>query len=397
MRILVHDYSGHPFQAQLSRELARRGHHVTHSFCEAHVSGKGRLHAEPGEDLAFDPVGRGRTVEKLRFLRRLLLELRFGLELLRQVRRLRPDVAIIANVPIPMLVVFAAGMTLLRVPWVLWQQDVQAVAVRSFAGHKIPRAFHRAAMALELGERWSARRAEWVVVIAESFLDVHLAWGTAAKTSVIPNWAPLDEIVPMPRANEWARSVGLESVKTLLYSGTLGLKHDPRLLVLTARRVIELGEPVHLVVVTEGPAVDVLRDEAEHLDVPLTVLPFQPYARLPEVLGSGDVLVVLLDRTAGSFSVPSKTLSYLCAGRPVLGLMPEANLAAQLLTEAGNCVLPPAVESVDAAAKWVVGILSDPARAATLGRSSRALAEREFALGACADRFEQVLERAVGT
>ncbi len=31
MRILVHDYSGHPFQAQLSRELARRGHDVVHS------------------------------------------------------------------------------------------------------------------------------------------------------------------------------------------------------------------------------------------------------------------------------------------------------------------------------------------------------------------------------
>ncbi len=40
MRILVHDYSGHPFQAQLSRELARRGHDVVHSTCTAYVSGK---------------------------------------------------------------------------------------------------------------------------------------------------------------------------------------------------------------------------------------------------------------------------------------------------------------------------------------------------------------------
>jgi len=31
MRLLIHDYAGHPFQVQLSRELARRGHSVTHA------------------------------------------------------------------------------------------------------------------------------------------------------------------------------------------------------------------------------------------------------------------------------------------------------------------------------------------------------------------------------
>ncbi|RMF52223.1 MAG: glycosyltransferase WbuB, partial [Bacteroidetes bacterium] len=33
MRILVHDYAGHPFQVQLSRALARRGHDVLHAYC----------------------------------------------------------------------------------------------------------------------------------------------------------------------------------------------------------------------------------------------------------------------------------------------------------------------------------------------------------------------------
>ena len=33
MRILVHDYAGHPFQVQLSRALAQRGHDVLHAYC----------------------------------------------------------------------------------------------------------------------------------------------------------------------------------------------------------------------------------------------------------------------------------------------------------------------------------------------------------------------------
>ena len=329
MRILVHDYSGHPFQVELSRELARRGHLVTHSYCEAYVSGKGHLSAEPGETLRFDSIGCGRQVAKGTFVRRLLQELWIGVQLVRHVRRERPEAALISNVPVPTLTVFALVMWVLRTPWALWHQDVQAVAVRSFAGHQLSRAYRFVAWGIEVAERWCARRARQVVVIADSFVPVHEAWGTSDKVTVIPNWAPLEEIVPVERKNDWAVEHALDDTKTLLYSGTLGLKHNPGLLVRLTRAVIDGGQPARLVVVNTGPAEALLRAEAARLDVPLTLLPFQPYERLPEVLGSGDVLVVLLEQDAGAFSVPSKTLSYLCAGRPVVGLMPSENLAAR--------------------------------------------------------------------
>jgi glycosyltransferase involved in cell wall biosynthesis len=391
MRILLHDYSGHPFQVQLARELSRRGHAVTHSYCAAYTSGKGHLWAEPGESIEFDPIGVGVKIDKMSFGRRLLQELGLGIALVRQARRLRPEVVMAANVPIPTLMVFAAYALSAGVPWVLWHQDVQSVAIRSFAGSKISRAFTVAATAVALGERWCARRAAAVVVIAEAFMDVHRSWGTSSKTAVIPNWAPLDEITPVERDNAWSREHRLSDVRTLVYSGTLGLKHDPALLVRLARGVIDAGQPVRLVVVSEGPAEAVLREEAARLDVPLLLLPFQPYERLPEVLGSADVLVVLLEQDAGAFSVPSKTLSYLCAGRPILGLMPAENLAAALVQEIDGCVLPPHPSSLPEAAAWVAGILVDPQAADTVGKAARVLAEREFALDGCADRFEQIL------
>ncbi|MGN5378755.1 glycosyltransferase [Streptomyces lasalocidi] len=190
-------------------------------------------------------------------------------------------------------------------------------------------------------EKWAARQASAIVVIADSFVEVHRQWGTADKVTVIPNWAPLDEIVPVARANAWSDEQNLSGVKTLLYAGTLGLKHSPVLLVQLVERLRRRGERVRLVVVNEGPAVPVLERAAAVHGVEVTLLPFQPYRRLPEVLGTGDVLVVLLEGDAGMFSVPSKTLSYLCAGRPVLGLMPAENLAAQLLHQAGSAVFPP--------------------------------------------------------
>jgi glycosyltransferase involved in cell wall biosynthesis len=391
MRVLVHDFSGHPFQVELSRELARRGHGVTHSYCPAWVSGKGRLEPEPGDTLVIDPIGPTTPIAKDRFLKRVLVEVGLGVALLRQVRRTRADVAILSNVQIPTLVVFALGMLVLRRPWVLWHQDVYAVAVRAFAGDKLGHAFRVVAGVFTVAERWCSRRAAAIVVIADSFVEVHQEWGTADKATVIPNWAPLEEIVPVPRDNAWSVEQGLVEERTLLYSGTLGLKHNPALLVGLARAVIDAGTPVRLVVVNEGPAEPILRAEAERLDVPLTLLPFQPYERLSEVLGSGDVLVVLLEQSAGAFSVPSKTLSYLCAGRPILGFMPAENLAARLVAEVEGCVLPPTEDSMGVAAAWVRDVLADEEDRIRLGKQARELAERDFSLDTSADAFERIL------
>ncbi|WP_235737217.1 glycosyltransferase family 4 protein [Nocardioides alcanivorans] len=392
MRILVHDYSGHPFQVELSRELAQRGHDVTHSYCPGWLSGKGRLETEPGERLTIDPVGPTEPIEKDRFLKRLLVELRVGFALLRQVRRTDAEVALLSNAQIPSLVVFALGMVLMRRKWVLWHQDVYAVAIRSFAGAKLGRGFRVVASVFDVTERWTSQRAAAIVAIADSLVDVHEEWGTAGKVTVIPNWAPVDEIVPVERKNDWAVEHHLTDTFTLLYSGTLGLKHNPELLVQLARGVQDAGADCRLVVVNTGPATDILQKEADRLGIEITLLPFQRYERLSEVLGAGDALVVLLEQDAGAFSVPSKTLSYLCAGRPVLGLMPAENLASGLVEKAGGLVLPPHPDSVPAAADWLADLAHDPIGRDELGDRARRLAEEEFALPGIADRFEQILE-----
>lgn len=395
MRILVHDFSGHPFQAQLSRELASRGHAVVHSYCAAYVGGKGDLRSDPSTGLHVESISDGMSISKTDFKRRLLQELLIGLHLAQQVRRHRPEVVMISTYPVPSLLVFTVLARILRVPWVLWHQDVQGVAIEKFAGEKLPATFVVAARLISWAERWCSRRAAAIVAIADSFLPIHRSWGTAEKVTVIPNWAPLDEIVPVERKNDWAVEHFLDDVKTLLYSGTLGLKHNPALLVELAAELAAQGAPVQLVVVNEGPCVPLLREAAAAAEVPLRVLPFQPYDRLSEVLGSGDVLVVLLEEDASSFSVPSKTLSYLSAGRPILGLMPEANQAAVLVSAAGGCVLPPRSESTREAAGWVADVLADTPRRERLGAASRELAEREFALDRCADKFERILRLAV--
>lgn len=53
MRLVVHDYSGHPGQVHLSRELARRGHHVEHQFCASYTTGRGGTERRDGDPATF--------------------------------------------------------------------------------------------------------------------------------------------------------------------------------------------------------------------------------------------------------------------------------------------------------------------------------------------------------
>jgi glycosyltransferase involved in cell wall biosynthesis len=123
----------------------------------------------------------------------------------------------------------------------------------------------------------------------------------------------------------------------------------------------------------------------------LRLLPFQPYADLPDVLGSADVLLALLEADAGAFSVPSKVLSYLCAGRPLLAAIPSDNLAAQVIRRsgAGFVVEPGDREALIAEA---VGMLGDSALREELGGRARQYAEENFDIGVVADRFEPILD-----
>jgi glycosyltransferase involved in cell wall biosynthesis len=242
-------------------------------------------------------------------------------------------------------------------------------------------------------ERRLLRASDEVVVISEDFLPLLRRWGVdEARTTVIENWAPLDELPVLPRANQWACEQGLADRFVFLYSGTLGFKHDPSLLLELARWA-DANESV-VAVLSEGPGAEWLAREGAS-EPALRLFPYQPYERLPEVLASADVLVALLEPDAGAFSVPSKVLTYLCAARPLLVSVARDNLAARVVEgSGGGLVVPP--KETEALVAAAATLRADDGLRTELGRRARAYAEATFDLGRIADRFEQVLERAKG-
>jgi colanic acid biosynthesis glycosyl transferase WcaI len=102
LRILVSDYSGHPFQVQLSRELARRGHEVTHTYSAGFQTPKGNLVVAGSDPAGFSIVAvrNSKPFAKDSFFERRQQEIEIGEELAKLAQRLRPDVVISSNAPL---------------------------------------------------------------------------------------------------------------------------------------------------------------------------------------------------------------------------------------------------------------------------------------------------------
>jgi glycosyltransferase involved in cell wall biosynthesis len=234
-----------------------------------------------------------------------------------------------------------------------------------------------------------------VVVISPDFADVLVEWGIDPdKVTIIPNWAPLDEVPQRMRPNAWSEKFGIaDDDIVLLYAGTLGLKHQPSMLLELGRAFADRPD-VRVIIASEGLGANWL---AEHLgdETSLELVPFQPYEDLPDMLGSGDVMLVLLEPHAGVFSVPSKVLTYHCAGRPILAAIPGTNLAGRIIVDNGTgLVVDPgdAARFVDAARRLV----DDPGSRDDMASAARRYAEASFDIDVITDRFVSTIEAASG-
>jgi glycosyltransferase involved in cell wall biosynthesis len=303
-----------------------------------------------------------------------------------------------SNVPLLAHAVVAVILKLAGIPMVSWQQDVRSDAIGTAARHRLGRYGGGAvAWIADRLERFISRSSAHVIAISQTFKDVLCRWGLSAQAvTVIPNWAALTEMPVRPRDNEWARSHNLVGRDVVLYAGTLGIKHNPRLFIEIAE-ALERHEPeAAVVVISEGRGRAFLEAERRRLGLDnLILLDYQPYETLPDVLASADVLVAVLEADAGRYSVPSKVLNYLCAARPILGVMPAENQAVATLHSSGAGIsVDPA--NNQQAVDTLMGLLADPEIRTHMGAAGRQYAEAAFDISKIGALFESVLRETKG-
>ena len=324
MRLHIHDGSGHPIAVQLSRELARRGHTVIHTYATQWVSGHGRLTTGPDDPptLRIEGITAKSEYDKYSPRRRIAWEVAYAKAFQRVLAREQWDVVILCNTQLITAAVMRRWLRRRRQPWVLWHQDIFAFAFADEAARKLP----GPAAAARSGARRCVPSRNWspsssaVVAIGDPFIEQYREWGLPVRNvRMIPNWAPLEEIARLPRdevGEAWAREHDIPPAQVrLLYAGMLGRKHNPQLLVDLLEQIRATGVDAQLVVASEGPGADYLAEQRP-AGRGCTSSTSSRRRTSPRMLASGDVLVAVLEPEASRFSIPSKVLSYLAAGRP---------------------------------------------------------------------------------
>jgi glycosyltransferase involved in cell wall biosynthesis len=387
LKVHVHDFSAHPFQAQLSNQFAKLGFEILHSYFDRPGQKKALLRDTLNtKRIRFQGISLKFPYQVQNLPKRLLFEILFGARLTRLNSREKPDLVLMSNAPLVSALIFR--LLNRNIPFVLWHQDVMSTALSvKFEDDNVANKFSRLVLIkfVEFLEKYLLTSSTQIIGICDHFQNLYTTWGIDnSKVTIIENWAPLDQFHPKRNQN-----IELSTLK-LIYSGTLGMKHDPSLLVNLVKKLRSHSLNVRLDIISEGEKIDNLKSSIDK-SLPISFLNYLPISDLNTKLSESHIALMILEKNASLFSVPSKTYSYLASGKLVIAFAPAENSSSKSIINAGGLVFDPDEDGVNQAVLFILGL--DARLIEKLENQAREYAESHFDISQKTQLFLKVLER----
>ena len=391
MKIIINDYCGHPFQFDLSVELAKRNINVLHLFTSASGGPKAISNGDFPNLKTVDI--KMPYIAKQNFIKRWFQESQYATIAIEEIKKFNPDIIISANTPL------AAQRKIYQysknndIKFIFWLQDIISIAAKSILTKKYGFIGNIIGAFFKSIEKNILKKSDYIITIADDFVKIIDGWKiNTNKLTMIPNWSPIEKIPTLPKINTFSDKHNISDKFVTLYSGTMGMKHNPYIISNAAKR-LQNDSDIVFMVITDGVGMDVLKKEKKALQLDnLLLLPFQSFDIFPQVLASANVLLTLLEADAGIFSVPSKVWSGYCAGRASLLLIPQENLAAKR-TKTINAGIVLSNDQADQLSEKILYLKNNPELCQLYGNNARTFAEEHFQINKIADRFETILNK----
>lgn len=389
------DHGNYPFLFDLVAEWPSRLGRMSYLFAYEQLgrnTAVATLDASPSGGL-IRGIHVPRTAPSNRFVSRFWTERQAASVAIEQLNLLNPDVVIGANNPLAVQARVLKWCRDRERPFIFWLQDLRGLAARSILKKRIP-AFGGLVSRYYISlKRRLLKQSSHVISITDAFCSEVLSTGLPEnQLSVIPNWAPISRLPLRPKDNEWSRSTGLLGKKVALYTGNLGMKHNPEHLLALCNAL--KGQPnVAVAVVAEGVGATWLAQQATARGLTnLFTYPFVSANRLPDVLGSADVFIALLEKDASAFSVPSKIWTYFCGAKPLVLSMPSDNQAALIVQQLGAGVCSDPSDQPQFVKNCLDMLSKSGAERARIGERGRAYAESNFETDHIVNRVSGCIE-----
>ena len=323
MKILVNDYSGHPFLFELSQHLSKK-YKIIHSYAQYFETPKANFNEKSKyKNLKISPIKIKQKFKKDNFFSRRSNDVFYGKKIINLIEDQKPKIIICAQVPLDPLYEIIKYCKSNKIKTVFWMQDIYSVAISKILNKKIPLIGRLIGKYYFYLEKKCEHLSDKIIVISpdfKKFLDKE----SLSKTKIIENWSPF--IKPkVSKIQYYKRKFNPLNKFCFIYSGTLGYKHNPELFI----KIAEKFPNSIIIVSSKGKFALKLKKISQRKLLNIKVIDWIDYKHLSSFLSIADVFIVTLDSDASAFSVPSKIYAYLTLGKPILASMPFENLGSK--------------------------------------------------------------------
>ncbi|MCY3747901.1 MAG: glycosyltransferase family 4 protein [Chloroflexi bacterium] len=300
----------------------------------------------------------------------------------------RADVYLYVGAQPALAVATALVARIRRRPWVAKVADLAVNAGAAVALIRNP----TLVSVLRTVEYATYKRADVVLLLTEGFAEELLRHGLSEQQlQVVRDSEDLADLTPTTSRSETRRRHGLDPDRPLItHIGNIGRKQG---LQVAAQAASEDRTGACWLLVGDGPERPAIERSASAAR--MRVLPFLSRPDLADLLAASDVALLTQRRRVIDAVVPSKLVTYMAAGLPVIASVHTSSEAARLIRRA-HCglVVEPEVPALLRAA--TASLLADPDRRRQLGAAGRAFAEIEFDRSKVVARQATILDSLAG-
>jgi colanic acid biosynthesis glycosyl transferase WcaI len=218
--------------------------------------------------------------------------------------------------------------------------------------------------------------------------------GQPRRVKAIPNWVDTEAIKPEVKTNGLRAALGLEGHFIVSFAGIMGYSQDLGTIV-KAAALLKNHQNIAFLLVGDGVEKPRLQRKVQESKLTnVHFLPMQPKEEYSKVLAASDLCLVTLRKAVKTPVVPSKILSIMAAGRPILASLPLDGDAPRLLAEAqGGISVPP--ENPEKLAAAILKFSQDTLMGEEMGLKGRDYAVQYLSLGSCSLQLEKLFERII--
>jgi colanic acid biosynthesis glycosyl transferase WcaI len=304
--------------------------------------------------------------------------------------RRRPDLIFVVSPPLG-LAVLAVGLSLRwRVPYMFHVADLQPDAAVDL-GMLRSKQMLKGLYALE---RIAYRNAARVSTLTNAMRDKIIRKGIAPeKVALVPDWSE-PALFTLPLSNhgeDFRRKYNIGTRFIVSHSGNMGVKQGLEV-VLGAAELAQTKYPELLfLLVGDGAMKQKLQQStaARRLENVLFVPILQPQS-FHQMLAASDLCLITQQRSVSDIVFPSKVLTLLSAGRPILASLSEGSEIARVLRDAGAGLRTEAQDPT-ALLDGVLKLRALPWLRAQMGVNGRSYAQHHWEKGRALKMFENCM------